>query len=225
MDIENGYFLAKFQNIMDCEKVLSEGPWIIFGQYLIQHINFPVSLIDKVAKLDMNTDNRIRGCFARMAMYINLDKSLVSQVLINEKIQRVKYEILPTVCSHYGWYGHVKEVCSFRVLEHISGRMMPSSESSREAVNMVDDETGEKTDGCLCWWRKDPIGNQGIQHNQGLEFQKRIMNVSVLGHWQKRKVTLALILGRTTKLGIYGIKRGKKQQMKESKVMGLICLR
>ncbi|MBA0870976.1 hypothetical protein Goshw_019626 [Gossypium schwendimanii] len=31
MDIENGYFLVKFQNKLDCEKALSEGPWIIFG--------------------------------------------------------------------------------------------------------------------------------------------------------------------------------------------------
>ncbi|KAK5786729.1 hypothetical protein PVK06_041372 [Gossypium arboreum] len=31
IDIENDYFLAKFQNKFDREKVLSEGPWIIFG--------------------------------------------------------------------------------------------------------------------------------------------------------------------------------------------------
>ncbi|KAA3460812.1 reverse transcriptase [Gossypium australe] len=34
MDIENGYFLVKFQNKLDCEKAFSEGPWTIFGQYL-----------------------------------------------------------------------------------------------------------------------------------------------------------------------------------------------
>ncbi|PPS08275.1 hypothetical protein GOBAR_AA12373 [Gossypium barbadense] len=34
MYIENGYFLVKFQNKLDCEKALSEGPWTIFGQYL-----------------------------------------------------------------------------------------------------------------------------------------------------------------------------------------------
>ncbi|MFQ6626055.1 hypothetical protein Gotur_006342 [Gossypium turneri] len=34
MDIENGYFLAKFKKKLDCEKVLFESPWIIFGQYL-----------------------------------------------------------------------------------------------------------------------------------------------------------------------------------------------
>ncbi|KAH1083069.1 hypothetical protein J1N35_022830 [Gossypium stocksii] len=118
IDTENGYFLAKFQNKMDCRKG---------------------SLIGKVAKLEMNTDSRIRGRFACMAVYVNFDKPLVSQVLINGKTQRVKYEFLPTVCFHYGRYGHVKEVCPFRVLEPSSGRTMPSSESSPEAVNMVDD--------------------------------------------------------------------------------------
>ncbi|XP_016676325.1 uncharacterized protein [Gossypium hirsutum] len=34
MDIENGYYLAKFQNNNDYEKVLTQGLWIIFGQYL-----------------------------------------------------------------------------------------------------------------------------------------------------------------------------------------------
>ncbi|MBA0843285.1 hypothetical protein Goarm_000487, partial [Gossypium armourianum] len=34
-DIANGYFLAKFQNSEDFERILSQGPWIIYGQYLI----------------------------------------------------------------------------------------------------------------------------------------------------------------------------------------------
>lgn len=97
MDIKNGYFLASFQNKYDCEKVLSEGPWIIFGQYLTVQPwtlsfnpaqNFPSTvmtwirlpgllsyfyrqkllkeirgLIGKVAKLDLNTDNKARGRF------------------------------------------------------------------------------------------------------------------------------------------------------------------
>ncbi|KAH1091473.1 hypothetical protein J1N35_018730 [Gossypium stocksii] len=35
MDIENCYFLAKFQSFDDYPKVLSQGPWVIYGQYLI----------------------------------------------------------------------------------------------------------------------------------------------------------------------------------------------
>ncbi|MBA0771169.1 hypothetical protein Gotri_019681, partial [Gossypium trilobum] len=34
MDIENGYFLAKFQSTEDYDKILSQGPWVIFGHYL-----------------------------------------------------------------------------------------------------------------------------------------------------------------------------------------------
>ncbi|KAA3474118.1 GroES-like zinc-binding alcohol dehydrogenase family protein [Gossypium australe] len=75
IDIENDYFLAKFQNKIDYEKVLAEGPWVLFGQYLIVQpwsvltkIILQVEnsyrnrrLIGKVVKLDMNTDNRVRG--------------------------------------------------------------------------------------------------------------------------------------------------------------------
>lgn len=35
LDIENDYFLVKFHNKIDCDRALSEGPWIIFKQYLI----------------------------------------------------------------------------------------------------------------------------------------------------------------------------------------------
>ncbi|MBA0548983.1 hypothetical protein Golob_020044 [Gossypium lobatum] len=34
MDVENGYFLAKFQNSEDFEKVLCQGLWIVYDQYL-----------------------------------------------------------------------------------------------------------------------------------------------------------------------------------------------
>ncbi|MBA0853993.1 hypothetical protein Goshw_024710 [Gossypium schwendimanii] len=55
-------------------------------------------MVGKVAKLDFNTDIRVRGRFARMAIYVNLDKPLVSQVLINGVLQRIEYEYLPIVC-------------------------------------------------------------------------------------------------------------------------------
>lgn len=34
IDVENGYFLAKFQNKEDFERALCDGPWIVYGQYL-----------------------------------------------------------------------------------------------------------------------------------------------------------------------------------------------
>ncbi|PPR93435.1 hypothetical protein GOBAR_AA27226 [Gossypium barbadense] len=143
MDIENGYFLAKFQSIDDFVKVLPQGPWMISGQYLtvqrwIKEFNplqpyssmvlawirlpglpglywwnrQPSEIIGKVVWLDFNIDSRTRGRFARIAVYINLDKPLIAQVLVNGMNQRVEYEALPTIYFTCEKYGHTKELCA-----------------------------------------------------------------------------------------------------------------
>ncbi|KAH1072275.1 hypothetical protein J1N35_024603 [Gossypium stocksii] len=72
MDIENGYFLAKFQNSDDSEMVLSQEVLWKFG-----------GMVGKVTKLDFNTNSETKGRYVRMAVYVNLEKPLLSQVLIN----------------------------------------------------------------------------------------------------------------------------------------------
>ncbi|KAG8471843.1 hypothetical protein CXB51_036510 [Gossypium anomalum] len=64
MDAENGYFLAKFKNSDDYKRALCQGPWHMYKRQVLQEIG---KTIGKVAKLDFNTDNRVRGRFARMA--------------------------------------------------------------------------------------------------------------------------------------------------------------
>lgn len=149
MNIENGYFLAKFQNSIDYDKVLSQGPWIIFDYYLnvqpwsidfnsnlpypnlIQTwIRFPRlpshlykrqilmeigSLIGKITKLDINTDSRARGRYARMVVFVNLGRPLISKILINGNPQRIEYENLPVVCFKCGRYSHTDEACSLTI--------------------------------------------------------------------------------------------------------------
>ncbi|MBA0579032.1 hypothetical protein Gorai_021299 [Gossypium raimondii] len=100
-------------------------------------------MISKVAKLDMNIDNRAKGRFTRMNVYVNLDKPLVSQILINGKIQRAKYEFLKTVCFHCGRYGHVKDAYPFRVSKPNSEKNSPPFKMLLEAVSMVIDGMGE----------------------------------------------------------------------------------
>ncbi|KAA3465259.1 GroES-like zinc-binding alcohol dehydrogenase family protein [Gossypium australe] len=116
MDIENGYFLAKFHSTDDYTKVLSQGPWLINGlprflykKKILEEIG---GIIGKVARLDFNIDSKIRGRFARMAVYINLDKPLIAQVLVNGMHQKVEYEALPTICFTCKKYGHTKEICA-----------------------------------------------------------------------------------------------------------------
>ncbi|KAK5776933.1 hypothetical protein PVK06_044898 [Gossypium arboreum] len=69
-------------------------------------------MVGKVTKLDFNTDNKARGRYARMAVYVNLGRPLVSKILINGNPQRIKYENLPVVCFKGDCYGHIKENCS-----------------------------------------------------------------------------------------------------------------
>ncbi|MBA0851002.1 hypothetical protein Goshw_011217 [Gossypium schwendimanii] len=35
-------------------------------------------LVGKVVKLDFNSDSKTKGCFSRMAIFVDLDKPLVS---------------------------------------------------------------------------------------------------------------------------------------------------
>ncbi|PPD73161.1 hypothetical protein GOBAR_DD29920 [Gossypium barbadense] len=100
----------------DYDRVLSQGSWIIYDQYLTvqtwtKDFNpmqpYPLvvmtwirlsglprymykkaileaidNMIGKVIKLNFQTDKKIRGRFARMAIYINLKRPLVSQPLV-----------------------------------------------------------------------------------------------------------------------------------------------
>ncbi|KAK8361679.1 hypothetical protein V6Z12_A03G054100 [Gossypium hirsutum] len=158
MDTTNGYFLVKFQDIDDYNKVLTQGPWIVFGQYLTPYPSVVMAwirllglsgylykrkiieaiggLIRKVVKLDLQTDTRTRGRFAFLAVFINLDMPLVSQVLVDGAVQRVEYEALPMVCFNCGKYGHVKDLCL----------AMGDSSASRKSVDAVVVESDEVAD-------------------------------------------------------------------------------
>ncbi|KAK5785419.1 hypothetical protein PVK06_040003 [Gossypium arboreum] len=83
-------------------------PSFLYKNKIIEEIG---ATIGKVVLLDFNTDSRIRGRFARMAVYINLDKPLVARVLVNDRNHRVEYEALPTIFFSCGKYSHTKELC------------------------------------------------------------------------------------------------------------------
>ncbi|KAK5784785.1 hypothetical protein PVK06_039319 [Gossypium arboreum] len=98
----------------------SEGPWIIFGQYLtVQPWTKDFSPSPTISQYGFGLDSaaRSRGCFARLTVFLNLEKPLISQVLFDGAVQRVEYEVLPTVCFGYVKYGHFKDLCSTMVAD------------------------------------------------------------------------------------------------------------
>lgn len=109
--------------------------------------------IGKIAKLDTNTDNKVRGRFARLAVYINLDKPLISQVLINGKMQKVEYEFLSTVCFHCGRYGHTKELCSNGLSVSTPEKSNLTPEKLSRNLNQIDDGKDENAGSTFfgCW--------------------------------------------------------------------------
>ncbi|MBA0753650.1 hypothetical protein Gogos_021601 [Gossypium gossypioides] len=94
------------------------------------------SLISKVARLDIKIGNGIRGRFARMVVFVDLEKSLVSQILVNRKVQRVKFEYLPAVCFSCGCYGHLKDFCLSIVLDpnSVGGKKQALFRSSKSLL-------------------------------------------------------------------------------------------
>ncbi|KAK5846349.1 hypothetical protein PVK06_002634 [Gossypium arboreum] len=56
------------------------------GMYTKSLLRFIGSVVGSVAKIEQNIDNNVRGKFTWLAVYMDLEKPLVSKVKINEKI-------------------------------------------------------------------------------------------------------------------------------------------
>ncbi|KAG8475227.1 hypothetical protein CXB51_032054 [Gossypium anomalum] len=149
MDITNGYFFVKFQGMEDYNKVLTQGPWIIFGQYLTvqpwtKTFNpeqpYP-SVVLAWIRLSGLPGYLYKRQIIEAIVFINLDEPLTSKVLVDGAIQRVEYEALPTVCFSCGKYGHVKELCPS------VGVNVAFERSGTEEVVVSGDDVREDNDG------------------------------------------------------------------------------
>ncbi|MBA0791086.1 hypothetical protein Gohar_015685, partial [Gossypium harknessii] len=98
------------------------------------------AMVGKVTKLDFKTDVGVRGHFA--AVYVNLDKILVSQVWISGILQRVEYEHFPPACFLCGYYRHVKDLCPKKeTTPRVDGKgSSDSGEASGADAVMLDDD-------------------------------------------------------------------------------------
>ncbi|KAK5794486.1 hypothetical protein PVK06_035717 [Gossypium arboreum] len=97
---------------LECSFGMDQIAWTPGHMYKMKILGEAGNMVGRVSKLDFNTNSRTRGHFVRIVVYVNLDKPLVSQVLINDETQRVEYEFLQTIYFSCGRYGHVKELWS-----------------------------------------------------------------------------------------------------------------
>ncbi|MBA0792152.1 hypothetical protein Gohar_016675 [Gossypium harknessii] len=100
-------------------------------------------MIGKVVIFDFNTNNSVRGRFARIAVFINLDRALITQVLVKRVIQWIEYEYLLIVYLLCDYYRHMKEICPKEAMGPeefgigITGNRREQRQISKENKEMV----------------------------------------------------------------------------------------
>ncbi|XP_055960811.1 uncharacterized protein LOC130015168 [Mercurialis annua] len=86
-------------------------PGMPIHYYNKQVLRYIGQMVRKVVEIDYCTESVERGKFARIAVELDLRKALVSQFVLDGKVQRVEYECLPRICFSCGKFGHTKDNC------------------------------------------------------------------------------------------------------------------
>ncbi|KAL4386031.1 hypothetical protein GQ457_09G026140 [Hibiscus cannabinus] len=108
IDLDNEYFLVRFAKEEDYVRVLTGGPWVIYGSYLtVQPWSRNFSTNSEYPKRIMVWTMLLD----RLAVTIDLNKPLVSDIVIDGTRQDIEYEGLPDICFSCGKYGHSKDLC------------------------------------------------------------------------------------------------------------------
>jgi len=156
MDIDNDFFMVKFDLIDDRAKVINGGPSMLFDHYLavrnwspefvssITKINRAMvwvwipydesflvamaSAIGKPIKANMHTLNVERGHLARICVEIDLDQPVVGRLWIKDNWNKVKYEGLHLICSNYSCYKHLGRDCKVLSSHGVSAEGMVADE-------------------------------------------------------------------------------------------------
>ncbi|XP_039063785.1 uncharacterized protein LOC120208632 [Hibiscus syriacus] len=139
VDLDNDYFLVKLDKEEDYTRVLTELtvhswsrefstverysskvivwvrlsrlPYRYYTKMLLRSI---ASLIERVIRVDYNTNAGEKGRFARIAVVVNLNKPLIPCISVDNFNQKTGYEGLQQICFNCGIYGHAKENCNLR---------------------------------------------------------------------------------------------------------------
>ncbi|KAL4325692.1 hypothetical protein GQ457_11G004850 [Hibiscus cannabinus] len=100
-----------------------------YTKSIFRHIT---GILGTVVRIDYNTDVASRGRFSRLAVIVDLDKPLITGIIIDGQRQPVEYEGLPSICYGCGKYGHSKEVCGQSGQKSVEDRVHDGMELNKE---------------------------------------------------------------------------------------------
>ena len=107
--------------------------------------------IGNVLRVDTHTASETRGRFARLCVQIDVNKRLVTAILIGKFEQPVCYEGIQKLCFGCGRMGHKQEICPYIVRHDMPWRT---------AENPVEGELAERAERSCdeCVTEKDKVG-------------------------------------------------------------------
>nr|POF27627.1 uncharacterized protein CFP56_66749 [Quercus suber] len=91
---------------------LSGLPIEYYNAKALQHIE---KAIGNVLRIDMFTATKTRGKFARLCIQVDVDKPLITTVMIGKFEQSITYKGIHNLCFECGRMGHRGEICPFVV--------------------------------------------------------------------------------------------------------------
>ena len=107
--------------------VTSVAVWVRLNGLPIEYYNSEAfyyigKTISNVLRVDTQTATEARGRFVRMCVQIDMEKPLITTVLIGKFEQQVCYEGIQKLCFSCGRIGHRKEACPDTVLPSLASK-------------------------------------------------------------------------------------------------------
>nr|POE89483.1 hypothetical protein CFP56_43280 [Quercus suber] len=153
IDLGKEFFLTRFSCKEDHDMVLKK-VWIRLNELPIEYYEVEVlkqigNSVGKVLRINTHTAAEARGRFARLYVQVDIDKPLVTNILIGGIHQPVNYEGIHKLCFSCGRIGHRKEAYPYTLRsspksdkDNDNNEDVPVS-NSHEGYDLVDPKQGE----------------------------------------------------------------------------------
>ncbi|KAL0010056.1 hypothetical protein SO802_005164 [Lithocarpus litseifolius] len=118
VDLGKDFFLVKFSDDTDYDKVLRGGPWFLelpiefYDSSVLREIGLAIG---PLLRIDSYTASGSRASYAHLCLQIDLTKPLINTVKVGLLRLKVMYEGISSMCFYCGRIGHRQENCCHRI--------------------------------------------------------------------------------------------------------------